>query len=397
MSDPMQHPFQFPPSFSSTSSTPSAVDDGQNQQFIIQQIISSSVDEISRTQNITAEQRGSLQVLANFNSNPLQEILRLNLHIHATMFKLENKMNGLEQKLVDMLNQEQVSKQVITGDQRATMHATVKEHLVQTGRIQWDVAQEVIDFLEVHQVRFGFESVFASPKLTKDLQRETRRFATGHRDVLRIIIRNSAGLTREQSDLKACLSKTVEDIARRFLNTPSTRVPTEFYIFVALLRYIASENPAWINRGDMGRPQAGKDWWAGVAAWYQEKTKLWGNDWNVGEWVDLIQFIIANERTLHPEDPIPRLPSVPSIPVNHGVLPPTLANTEYVESSPTASMDHMNHAPVGSNTAGYPSFQYYNQASGSSLTSAQYYPQVNRPSQPSVYSPDMLYQNSSYY
>ncbi|KIJ49772.1 hypothetical protein M422DRAFT_246133 [Sphaerobolus stellatus SS14] len=398
MSDPMQHPFQFPPSFSSASSTSSAVDDGQNQQFIIQQIISSFVDNISRTQNLTAEQRDALQVFANFNSSLLQEILRLNLHhIQATIIKLENKMNDLEQKLVDILNQEQVSKQVITGEQRATMQATVKEYLVQTSRIQWDVAQEVIDFLEVNQVRFGFKPVFANPKLKEDLQKETRNFATVHRNELRKIIRNSAGLTQGKPDLKACLSTTVEDIARRFLNTSSAHVPAQLYIFVALLRYIASENPAWINSGGV-RPHKGKDWWASVATWFQEKTKLWGNDWNVSEWVDLIQIIIANERTLHPEDPIPRLLSVPSIPVKQGVLPPTSANTEYMESSLTASMDHMDHAPVGGNTAGYSPFQYYNQASGSSSTPTQYYPQVNGPSsQPSVYSPDIPYQNSSYY
>ncbi|KIJ49788.1 hypothetical protein M422DRAFT_246148 [Sphaerobolus stellatus SS14] len=367
----MQYPFQFPPS---SSSVP----------FVV---------EISRALNLTVEQRDSLQVLANFSSNLPQEILVLNiLHIQATIFKLENKMNSLEQKFVDTLNQEQVSKHDITGEQRATMQATVKEYLVQPDRIQWDVASKDMDDLKVKQ---EFESVFTNSKMKKDLLKETRKFATESRNVLRINIRNSVGLTIGKPELKACLTKTVDDITRRFLAIPPARASREFFIFVALLRHIARETPTLNNRSEVGSSQKGKDWWAGVAAWFQEKTELWRNNKNAGEWLDFIQTIIADERKLHPEDPIACLPSAPSISVNQGVPPPTPANTEYMESRPT-NVDHMDQAPAAGYAAGYSPFQYFiqeGQASGSLSTQIQYPdPHASGPSQSSVYSSNIPYQ-----
>ncbi|KIJ49780.1 hypothetical protein M422DRAFT_246140 [Sphaerobolus stellatus SS14] len=139
-----------------------------------------------------------------------------------------------------------------------TMQTVVKEHLVQTDRIQWDVAQEVMTFLEVDQVRFALEPVFANSRMKKDLQRETKKFATNNRNTLSMIIRNSLGLTQRKPELKAGLSKTVDDIARHFLDTAAVRLSREFYIFIALLRYITRENPTLINR-DEPRPHKGQD------------------------------------------------------------------------------------------------------------------------------------------
>ncbi|KIJ49801.1 hypothetical protein M422DRAFT_246166 [Sphaerobolus stellatus SS14] len=406
----MQYASQLPPSSSSVHLAHSISSDEQDHQAIDQRI-SLFVVEISRTLNLTAEQRDSLQVLANFSSNLPQEILVLNvLHIQATIFKLENKMNSLEQKFVDTLNQVQVSKQVITGEQRATMHATVKEYLVQSDRIQWDVASEVMDDIKVKQ---EFESVFANPKMKKDLLKEIRKFATEYHNVLRINICNSVGSTTGRPELKAFLTKTVDEIARRFLDIPAARASPEFFIFVALLRHIARETPTLINRSEVGPPQKGKDWWAGVAAWFQEKTELWGNNKNTGEWLKYVLFhfqihrneIIddlsvsskpsSDERKHHPEDPIACLPSAPSIPVNQGVPPATSANAEYMESRPT-SVDHMGHAPDASYAAGYSPFQYFiqeGQASGSSSIQIQYPdPHASGPSQYSVYSSHIPYQ-----
>ncbi|KIJ49800.1 hypothetical protein M422DRAFT_246165 [Sphaerobolus stellatus SS14] len=408
-SDPMQQPSQFLLSFSSASSGSSTVDDGQNHQVIDQQVISSFVEEISRTLALPAEQRESLCVMANFNSTLPKETLFQNLlYVQATLCKLENKVASLVQKFDALHQQLQDSKTVITEEQRRIMQATVKEYLVQPHRAHWDVAQEVMDVLEADQVRRGLELVFGNSKLKKDLHRETRKFATDHRNVLRMIVRNSLGLTQGKSEYKACLTKTVDDIARRFLDKPATGSSPEFFVFVALLRYIARETPTLINRSELIRPQKGKDWWAGVAAWFQEKTQLWGNDKSVGEWFNLIQIIIANERTLHPEDPIPWLPSTSStIPINQGVPPPTPASTESMESN-DSSVNCMDYVPDINYTAGHCSpFQQpiqaiEGQASGNSRSSTQAQYQLedhhSGPShQSSVYSSDILYQNSYYY
>ncbi|KIJ49796.1 hypothetical protein M422DRAFT_246160 [Sphaerobolus stellatus SS14] len=392
----MQQPSQFPPSVSSASSASSTVYDGQNHQVIDQQTIRSFVEEISRTLALPPEQRESLRVMANFNSTLPKETLFQNLlYVQATICKLENKVASLEQKLDALYQQFQDSKTVVTEEQRRIMQATVKECLVQPHRTHWDVAQEVMDVLEADQVRRGLELVFANSKLKKDLHRETKKFATDHRNVLRMIVRNTLGLTQGKPEFKACLTKTVDDIARRFLDKPATSSSPEFFVFVALLRYIARETPTLINRSELLRPQKGKDWWTGVAAWFQEKTELWGDNKNAGEWLDFIQTIIADERKLHPEDPIACLPSAPSISVNQGVSPPTPANTEYMENRPT-SVDHMDHAPDASYAAGYSPLRYFmqeGQASGSLSTQIQYPdPHASGPSQSSVYSSNIPYQ-----
>ncbi|KIJ49767.1 hypothetical protein M422DRAFT_246127 [Sphaerobolus stellatus SS14] len=261
----------------------------------------------------------------------------------------------------------------ITAEQRATMQAAVKKHLVQTNRIQWDVAKEVTDDLAANQVRLGFGPVFANYKLEKDLNRETNKFAIDHRNVLRMIVRSSLGMTQGKPELKACLTKTVDNIARRFIDIPAASVSHEFFGFVALLRYIALETPTLINHGGL--------------AWLLGSRKRP----NCGEMIrTLIQTVIADERKLHPEDLIACLPSAPSIPVNQ-VHPPTPANTEYIESSPTI-VDQMDHLPQIDDIPGY--------ASGSSSSQTEYRLEDDRkrPSQqPSVYSLDIPYQHAYYY
>ncbi|KIJ49795.1 hypothetical protein M422DRAFT_246159 [Sphaerobolus stellatus SS14] len=295
-----------------------------------QQTMRSFVQEISDSLDLTVEQREFLHAVDKGSSDLTKETLVQNiLFLHATKFKLENKMESkMESKIeskIDILEQKfdalyqhlQDCKLAITENQRITMQTVVKEHLVQTDRIQWDVAQEVMNFLEVNQVRFALEPVFANSKMKKDLQRETKKFATDNRNTLRMTIRNSLGLTHGKPELKAGLSKTVDDIARRFLDTAAVRVSREFYIFVALLRHIARENPTLINRGEP-RPHKGQDWWAAVATWFQEKIGMWGNDRDVGGWFNIVQRIISHERILHPEDPIARLPPAIVISEDYG-------------------------------------------------------------------------------
>ncbi|KIJ33970.1 hypothetical protein M422DRAFT_263926 [Sphaerobolus stellatus SS14] len=304
-----------------------------------QQTIRFFIEEISHTSNLSAEQRERLLVAANFSATlPKETLLQNIVCVLATTFKLEAKIDNLEQKLDAIQQHFQGSKiSGITDDQRATIQAIVKAYLVQHDRTQWDIAQEVMDFLDANQVRLELEAVFGNVKLKKDLLKDIRKFSTDQRNYLRIIIRNSLGLTEGKPELKLCLSKTVDDIARRFLDITAARVPPEFFIFVALLRYIARENPLLINRSsEQARPQKGKDWWGGVVSWFLAKIQLWGNDRNMGEWIDFIQTIIADERKFHPEDPIACLPSPPSIPVNQSVLPSTPASNEYTaENNPT--------------------------------------------------------------
>ncbi|KIJ23267.1 hypothetical protein M422DRAFT_276188 [Sphaerobolus stellatus SS14] len=335
----MQRPSQFPPSLFSASGIHSNSEMEPTHLDLRQQTIRFFVEEISRTLNLSAEQRDMLHVAANFSATlPKETLLQNIVCVLATTFKLEAKIANLEQKLDAIQQHFQGSKiSGITDDQRARMQAIVKAYLVQPDRIQWDIAQEVMDFLDADQVRLELEAVFGNVKLKKDLLKDTRKFSTDQRNYLRIIIRNSLGLTEGKPELKSCISKTVDDIARRFLDITAARVPPEFFIFVALLRYIARENPLLINRSsEQARPQKGKDWWAGVSGWFQEKMQLWGNDRNMGEWFDFIQAIIADERKFHPEDPIACLPSPPSIPVNQSVLPSTPASNEYTaENTPT--------------------------------------------------------------
>ncbi|KIJ49808.1 hypothetical protein M422DRAFT_246174 [Sphaerobolus stellatus SS14] len=200
------------------------------------------------------------------------------LFLHAIRFKLENKMESKMESKIDILEQKfdalyqhlQDCKLAITENQRT--------------------------FLEVNQVRFALEPVFANLKMKKEQQRETKEFATDNRNTLRMIWK---------PELKVGLSKTVDDIERRFLDTAAVRLSREFYLFVALLRYIARENLTLINRGEP-RPHKGQDWWAAVATWFQEKIEMWGNDRDVGGWFNIVQRIISHERILHPEDPVAR-------------------------------------------------------------------------------------------
>ncbi|KIJ33971.1 hypothetical protein M422DRAFT_263927 [Sphaerobolus stellatus SS14] len=313
-----------------------------------QQTIRFFIEEISRTLNLSPEQRDMLHVAANFSATlPKETLLQNIVCVLATTFKLEAKIANLEQKLDAIQQHFQGSKSSgITVDQRATMQAIVKAYLVQPDRIQWDIAQEVMDFLIADQVRLQLEAVFGNVELKKNLLNNTRKFSTIQSNYLRIIIRNSLGLTEGKPELKLCLSKTVGDIAERFLGIAAACVPPEFFIFVALLRYIARENPLLINRSsEQARPQKGKDWWGGVAGWFQEKIQLWGNDRNMGEWFDFIQAIIADERKFHPEDPIACLPSPPSIPVNQSVLPSTPASNEYTAENNPTTLEYLDYVP----------------------------------------------------
>ncbi|KIJ49806.1 hypothetical protein M422DRAFT_246172 [Sphaerobolus stellatus SS14] len=404
----MQHSSQLPPSSFSEILPHLTANGEQHHQPIHQQTIGSFVAEIPHSLNLTVAQREQSHDMATFHSTLPQEISLQN-YIYAqasmqnTIASMQHTIANMQQDFAIMkkkvaLYQLQDSNPVITSLQRATMQAAVKEHLVQINRIQWDVAPEVMDYLKVNQIRIGFEPVFANPKMSKDLQKETKKFATDSRNFLRKIIRNSLGMTQGKPELKVCLTKTVDEIAGRFLEIPVARASPEFFAFVALLRYIARETPTLINRGRLARPQKGTDWWTGVAAWFQNKIELWGNNKNMGEWLNLIQIIIADERKLHPEDPIPFLP--PSIPVNQGVPPPsTPASTEYMESSPIDIMDHVDHAPDASHTTRYSRSQYIQegQASGSSSTQSQHPdPHISGPYQPTIYSLDIPYRNSYY-
>ncbi|KIJ47547.1 hypothetical protein M422DRAFT_248979 [Sphaerobolus stellatus SS14] len=222
-------------------------------------------------------------------------------------------------------------------------------------------------------VRLELEPVFGSVKLKKNLERDIKKLSTTQRNYLRIAIRDSLGLTEGKPELKSCLSKTVDDIARRFLDITAARVPPEFFIFVALLRYIARENPLLINRSnEQARPQKGKDWWAGVAGWFQEKIQLWDNDRNMGEWFNFIQAIIADERKSHPEDPIACLPSPPSILVNQSALPSTPASNEYAaENNPTA-LEYLDYVTDIYYENGSSSFQRQEAVQGQSTGSSSF-------------------------
>ncbi|KIJ47546.1 hypothetical protein M422DRAFT_248978 [Sphaerobolus stellatus SS14] len=311
-----------------------------------QQTIGLFIEEISRTSNLSPEQREMLLVAANFSATlPKETLLQNIVCVLATTFKLEAKIANLEQKLDAIQQHFQGSKiSGVTEDQRDTMQAIVKAYLVQPDRIQWDIAQD--DFLDANQVRLELEPVFGNVKLKKDLERDIKKLSTTQRNYLRIAIRDSLGLTVGKPELKSCLSKTVDDIARRFLDITAARVPPEFFIFVALLRYIARENPLLINRSnEQARPQKGKDWWAGVAGWFQEKIQLWDNDRNMGEWFNFFQVIIADERKFHPEDLIACLPSLPSISVNQSVLPSIPASNEYTAENTPTTLEYLDYVP----------------------------------------------------
>ncbi|KIJ49777.1 hypothetical protein M422DRAFT_246137 [Sphaerobolus stellatus SS14] len=397
----MQHSSQHPPSSFSEFLPHLTANGEQHRQPIHQQTMGSFVAESPHSLNLTVVQREQLHDMATFHSALPQEInLQNYIHAQASMQHTIANMQqdfAIMKKKVASIN----SRTLILSLRRssAIMQAAVKEHLVQINRIQWDVAPEVMDHLKVNQIRIGFEPVFANPKMSKDLQKETKKFATDSRNFLRKIIHNSLGMTQGKPELKVSLTKTVDEIAGRFLEIPVARASPEFFVFVALLRYIARETPTLINRGKLARPQKGTDWSTGVAAWFQNKIELWGNNKNMGEWFNLIQIIIADERKLHPEDPIPFLP--PSIPENQGVPPPsTPASTEYMESSPIDIMGHMDHAPDASHATGYSSSQYTQegQVSGSSSIQSQYPdPHASGPYQSTIYSSDIPYQNSYYF
>ncbi|KIJ27271.1 hypothetical protein M422DRAFT_37887 [Sphaerobolus stellatus SS14] len=179
-----------------------------------------------------AEQRDTMYVAANFSANLPKETLPQNLvYVPDTTFKLDVIQQHFQGSSIS----------AVTEGQRATMQATVKAYLVQTNRllalllgldeveavgprqaIQWKIFHEVIVFLK---------AVFANPKMKRDLLRDTRKFTTYQRNLLRIMIRNSLGLTEGKPE-RTGLSKTVDDIARRFLDLTATRIPPEFFVFI---------------------------------------------------------------------------------------------------------------------------------------------------------------------
>ncbi|KIJ47553.1 hypothetical protein M422DRAFT_248990 [Sphaerobolus stellatus SS14] len=338
-----------------------------------QKTIGLFIEEISRTSNLSPEQREMLLVAANFSATlPKETLLQNIVCVLATTFKLEAKIANLEQKLDAIQQHFQSSKTSgVTDDQRATIQAIVKAYLVQPDRIQWDIAQDVMDFLDANQVCLELEAVFGNVKLKKDLERDTKKLSTTQRNYLRIAIRDSLGLTDGKPELKSCLSKTVDDIARSFLDITAARVPPEFFIFVAFA--ISHEKiPSFNRSSEQARPQKGKDWWAGVAGWFQEKIQLYGNDKNMGEWFDFIQATIADERKFHPEDPIACLPSPPSIFVNQSVLPSTPASHEYTTENTPTTLEYLDCVPDINYENGSSRFQPQEAIQGQSTGSSSF-------------------------
>lgn len=251
------------------------------------------------------------------------------IYQQATMFQtqqlfFESRMETSRvTKVLEEVKELLDSKRDLTNKQKEEVKAITRLLLIQPGRTDFDVIEEVMSELRTKKVQHGFESYFDSPARAKGLKGLVGREVSYVRSQYRTHIRDSVFGSKDGKVKRCGLTKMTNRILTKFSPIAAKREDLgQFMIRMLILRQFARENPALLNveetldasgevqygKGKKGRVPDGDHFWSQVTAFFEDRNEEWGVDLKSDGWSMYLSECIKTEQGLFPDDDLANLP-----------------------------------------------------------------------------------------